>query len=88
MHGRSLLFEILALHVVRNSLLPILTVLRRHLLLLRHRLLPLRRVRLPGTLVLLAVEELVAYAEVLLHREDYVGESIIVPIYLDDAGNE
>ena len=87
LHGRSLLFEILTLDVLRDSRLPILTVLRRGLLLLllRDALLPLGGVRLPGTLILLAVEELVTYAEVLLHGVHDVGEPIIVAIYLNDA---
>ena len=83
-HGGGLLFSELVLtrNVCRDSRLPVLTVLLGHLLLLRHRLL---RVRLPGTLILLAVEELVADAEVLLHREDDVGEPIIMAINLHDA---
>ena len=85
MHGGSLLFEILTLNVCCNSRLPVLTVLLGHLLLLRHRLLC---VGLPGTLILLAVEELVADAEVLLHRVDDVREPIIVTIYLHHARDE
>ena len=88
LHGRCLLLElILTLHVRGDSLrLPVLTARRRHLL--SGRLLPLRRLRLTGTLVLLAVEELVADAKVLLDRVHDVREAIIVAIDLDDAGDE
>ena len=86
--GRCLLLElILTWHVRGDSLrLPVLTARRRHLL--SGRLLPLRRLRLTGTLVLLAVEELVADAKVLLDRVHDVREAIIVAIDLDDAGDE